>query len=122
MARAERQKAAASRTEASWEESARLLKVIAHPIRLLIIEALAAKSQCVKDLNVLVPLDQPQLSQHMAALRKAGIVASHTDGSLRCYYILKPSLIAELIPLLARDHPVVRRDRDTVRREVRGES
>ena len=106
----------------SWEESARLLKILSHPVRLLILAALAEKSFCVKDLNALVPIPQPHLSQHMAALRKAGLVASHKDGPLRCYYVLRPSFVGEIIPLLRRQHPVKERDREAVQREARRDS
>ena len=65
------------KNEEDWGESARMLKVMAHPVRLLILDALASKSLCVMDLNTLIPIPQPHLSQHMAALRKAELVDSH---------------------------------------------
>ena len=105
----------------SWKESARLLRVMAHPVRLRILEALSKKSLCVKDLNCLVPLDQAHLSQHMAALRKAELVASHVDGPLRCYYVLRPTLVGRIIETLRLDHPAQPRDRLSVQREARGE-
>ena len=105
----------------SWEESARLLRVMAHPVRLRILEALSERSQCVKDLNSLVPLDQAHLSQHMAALRKAELVASHVDGPLRCYYVLRPTLVGRIVETLRQDHPSRPRDRLSVQREARGE-
>lgn len=105
--------------DGSWNEWARRLRVMAHPARLAILEALAERSQCVKDLNALVSVPQPHLSQHMAALRRAGLVASHSDGVLRCYYLLRPSLVRELIRLVHRKHPVRRRSRIDVQREAR---
>lgn len=111
----------ATRSEADWEESARLLRVMAHPIRLQILDALCEKSRCVKDLNALVHIPQPHLSQHMAALRKAEIVASHSDGSLRCYYILRPTLVDGLRALVRERHRIQRRDPAAVQREARGE-
>ncbi len=102
------------------QELARLLKVVAHPVRLQIIEELAQGSRCVKDLNALIPdLSQPHLSQHISALRKAGLVDCHSDGALRCYYVLRPTLVDRLVDLLYSDHPVQERDRATVRAEAR---
>ena len=102
-----------------WKDRAALLAVMAHPVRLSILEALCEKPRCVKDINTIVPLAQAQLSQHMAALRKADLVASHACGTLRCYYILRPTLVKKLIPLLRREHPVQQRDCAAIVRAAR---
>lgn len=103
-----------------WEVRAKMLKVMSHPVRLLILEELVRGSRCVKDLNALIPsLPQPHVSQHMSALRKAELVASHSDGPLRCYYLLRPVLVRDLVALMRSEHPVQRRPRDEVRREAR---
>jgi len=104
-----------------WKDRAALLAVMAHPGRLSILEALCERPRCVKDINAVVPLAQAQLSQHMAALRKADLVASHACGTLRCYYILRPTLVKKLITLLRREHPVQQRDcRAIIRAAKRG--
>jgi len=105
--------------QAPWKEPVKLLKVVAHPIRLIILEALLGGSKCVKDLNCLVPVPQPNVSQHMSALRKAKLVGNHADGTLRCYYILCPSLVAGLIQTLRAQHPICYRDREDVQREAK---
>ncbi|MBN1335462.1 MAG: winged helix-turn-helix transcriptional regulator [Deltaproteobacteria bacterium] len=106
-----------------WIAEALLLRAIAHPVRLQILEALSVRSHCVKDLNALIPaLPQPQLSQHMRALRRVGLVASHKDGPLRCYYILRPSLVPHLLDLLSTRHPEQPREKADVRREALGEA
>jgi ArsR family transcriptional regulator len=102
----------------SWREEARLLRAIAHPVRLTVLEVLCKGPQCVNDLNALVDISQPHLSQHMAALRKAGLVASHINGPLRCYYVLRPSLVRGLIRLLQQEHPVEEQDRASVIQQV----
>jgi ArsR family transcriptional regulator len=107
------------KTKQAWEERAELLRVIAHPVRLMILEALAGHSQCVKELNSLVPIVQPHLSQHMAALRRAELVDCHARGTLRCYYLLRPTLVRRMIRLLQEKHPPRRRGRDSVLREIR---
>lgn len=92
---------------------------MAHPLRLSILETLSDGSRCVKDLNALLPVPQPQLSRQMAVLRKAKLVACHSDGPLRCYYILRPELVRHLIAMLKKDHPPVYRSREAVRKEAR---
>jgi ArsR family transcriptional regulator len=105
-------------TKPAWTEQAQLLRVMAHPLRLMVLEALADRSQCVKELNSLVPIIQPQLSQHIAALRKAKLVDCHARGTLRCYYLLRPTLVRRMIRLLREKHPVRARSRDSILREI----
>ena len=62
-----------AQTNPPWDDRARLLRVMAHPVRLMILRALCERPQCVKDINSLVPIVQPHLSQHMAALRFTGL-------------------------------------------------
>ncbi len=102
-----------------WKDRAALLAVIAHPVRLKILEALCQRPRCVKDINSELPLGQAQVSQHMAALRKAELVASHPCGTYRCYYIVRPTLVKKLIPLLREDHPVKKSDCKQILREAK---
>ena len=106
-------------TDAPWDHQARWLRVMAHPVRLMILSALCERPQCVKDINSLVPIVQPHLSQHMAALRKAGLIDCHVCGSLRCYYVVRPTLIKKMLRVLREDHPVKPRSRDSVVRASR---
>ena len=102
-----------------WEDRAALVKAIAHPVRLQILEALSEGAKCVKDLNALVAIPQPHLSQHMAVLRKIRLVDSHSDGTLRCYYLLQPTLVRPLMRLLRKEHPVRFRKKEDVQKERR---
>jgi len=108
-----------SQAGVSWDDRARLLRVMAHPMRLMILNALCERPQCVKDINSLVPIMQPHLSQHMAALRKAGLIDCHVCGPLRCYYIVRPTLVKRMLRLLNEDHPPRLRSRDSVVRASR---
>ena len=101
-----------------WESKAQMLRLIAHPLRLTILEALCDGPLCVNDLNGLMSIPQPQVSQHIAALRKAGVVACHINGPLRCYYVTKPTLVKKLIQLLIAEHPTRERERAAVIRDA----
>jgi len=106
-------------TRAAWADRAALLRAMAHPVRLMILDALCKGPRCVNDINALLnDISQPNLSQHIAALRKADLIACHTNGPLRCYYILRPTLVRKLIPLLYQEHAVRERPRTTVVREA----
>ena len=93
-----------------WANEARLLAVLAHPMRLAILEILCRKPCCVKHINALLPLAQSHLSQHLRALREARLVASLACGPLRCYYVLQPTLAEGLIALFRQKHAIRRRD------------
>jgi ArsR family transcriptional regulator len=103
----------------AWGERAKCLRIMAHPVRLMILNALCERPQCVRDLNSLVPIVQAHLSQHMAALRKAGLVDCHVCGPLRCYYIIRPTFVKKLLQLLSEDHPTRLRSRDAIVRASR---
>lgn|GEM_PF-622035 len=102
----------------SWEQRARLLRTMAHPVRLMILESLCEGPRCVTDINGLIDIPQPHLSQHIAALREARLIERYVNGSLRCYYILKPTLVKQLIRLISGEHSEQERERATVIREA----
>jgi ArsR family transcriptional regulator len=76
-----------------YEYSANLLKALAHPVRLQILDALSADVQaCVCHLESLLQLRQPYISQQLAILREAGLVRDRREG-MNVYYSLPSSLI-----------------------------
>ncbi len=108
-----------NRRLAFWKERARLMRLISHPVRLLILETLSKGSRCVKDLNSMVSIEQPNFSQHIAVLRNAKLVGCQKSGALRCYYVLRPSLVRQLIQVLSEEHKVQVRSRNSVIREAK---
>ncbi len=68
-----------------YEARARVAKALAHPTRLLILDALNEKQMCVCDLTDLVGADQSTVSKHLAVLRNAGLVDDRKDGSMTFY-------------------------------------
>ena len=71
-----------------YEARAKVAKALAHPSRLLMLDALAEKEMCVCDLTDLVGADQSTVSKHLAVLKNAGIVADRKEGVM-IYYRLK---------------------------------
>jgi DNA-binding transcriptional ArsR family regulator len=76
----------------AFETEARLLALLAHPIRLQIVELLRHGEMCVCDMQAALNQRQAYVSQHLMALRGTGIVACRKDG-LRVYYRLSDSRI-----------------------------
>jgi ArsR family transcriptional regulator len=70
------------------EKRAQVLKAMAHPARLAMLDALADGEVCVCDLHALVGSDLSTVSKHLAVLREAGIVADRRQGP-QVYYSLR---------------------------------
>jgi DNA-binding transcriptional ArsR family regulator len=75
--------------KAMYEARARIIKALANPARLLIVDELNRRPRCVCDIRDLVGSDLSTVSKHLSVLRNAGIVADEKRGvqvfySLRC--------------------------------------
>lgn len=81
-----------------------ILKVCAHPVRTAILEELTKGVKCVSDFEELLEISQPNISQHLAALRHAGLIDFFIDGRLRCYFLKNP-MIPDLLGILKKDYP-----------------
>ncbi|MCC7293318.1 MAG: winged helix-turn-helix transcriptional regulator [Phycisphaerales bacterium] len=71
-----------------YDARARIAKALAHPSRLMILDALDRREICVCDLAQLVGADQSTVSKHLAILKQAGLVEDRKDGVM-VYYTLK---------------------------------
>jgi len=58
---------------------------MAHPSRLLILEALQEREWCVCELTELVGADQSTVSKHLAVLKHAGLVEDRKEGAMTYY-------------------------------------
>ena len=76
-----------------YEARARVAKALAHPSRLLMLDALQDGELCVCELTELVGSDQSTVSKHLAVLRQAGLVEDRKDG-LMAYYSLRAPCLA----------------------------
>ena len=73
-----------------------LFRALGHPARIRILELLSSREHTVQELQEALELDQPAVSQHLAALRARHLVTSRKDGTL-AYYALRSRLVAELL-------------------------
>jgi DNA-binding transcriptional ArsR family regulator len=70
----------------SQNELAILLKALAHPARIAIIEVLLKTENCIcGDIVNELPLAQPTVSQHLKELKNAGIIKGNIEGTSICY-------------------------------------
>ena len=77
-----------------------LLKALADPLRLQIIETLAEGERCVCDLTNDLDLAQSKLSFHLRVLKDAGLLSQRVSGRW-VYYRLQSGAIEELRTWLA---------------------
>lgn len=70
-----------------YEARARIAKALAHPSRLLMLDALADGEMCVCELTNLVGADQSTVSKHLAVLKQAGIVSDRKEGVMVFYRV-----------------------------------
>lgn len=79
-------------------------RALADPKRLCVLESLAAGERSVSELSSTVRCQVPNMSQHLAVLRSAGLVESRRDGSTIYYRLADPRVLEtyRLIQSLAR--------------------
>ncbi len=90
----------ATRTTEGYSELhldlARLSKALGHPARIAIIELLARRGGCqCGELVDELPIAQATVSQHLRALRDAGIIEGEIDGPRSCY-TLSPAVFSRM--------------------------
>jgi len=76
------------KTKAIYEIRARIIRAMAHPTRLYIVDMLANDKMCVRDLTEKIGDDISTVSKHLAVLKNAGIVRTEKNGT-QVFYILK---------------------------------
>lgn len=81
------------------KEAATLLKAIANPRRLMILCELQKGERSVGALEKIVGLRQSPLSQHLAKLRRDGLVATRRE-SQTIYYSLADPAVTKVIRVL----------------------
>ncbi len=77
-----------------YRRQARVLRALANPARLQMIDRLATGECTVGGLTALVGLDQSTVSKHLAVLRQHGIVDDRRDGNRVYYRLLTPCVLA----------------------------
>lgn len=79
------------------EKAATMLKVMAHPLRLAIIDLLGAHPKMnVTEIHETLQIEQAAASHHLNLLKSKGLLSSERDGK-NCVYYLKHDRILEII-------------------------
>ena len=85
-----------ARTEAFNPDDVQLAawaKALGHPARLAILRTLAERQTCLcGEVVEALPLAQATVSQHLKALKEAGLIRGEVDGPRSCYCLDAPAL------------------------------
>jgi DNA-binding transcriptional ArsR family regulator len=76
-----------------FKDTAELLKVVAHPFRLEILQKLENDILCVSDMEEFLGISQSNVSQHLSIMRRADLVDYYVDGRQRCYFLRDPRVL-----------------------------
>jgi ArsR family transcriptional regulator len=84
-----------AQTRARFAARAKIIKALAHPTRLFIVDQLAgAHEKCVCELTEMIGADMSTVSRHLAVLKGAGIIRDEKRGS-QVYYQLRVKCIMD---------------------------
>jgi len=73
------------RTKTLLEARAKIIKAMAHPSRLYMLQCLEKRPHCVCELTRLVGADKSTVSKHLTVLKNAGVVTCERRGVEVCY-------------------------------------
>jgi ArsR family transcriptional regulator len=82
-----------AKTQARFEARARIVKALAHPSRLFIVDVLSQREHCVCELTEMIGADMSTVSKHLSILEAAGIVASDKRGTQVFYRLKRPCVL-----------------------------
>ncbi|MCD4750724.1 MAG: metalloregulator ArsR/SmtB family transcription factor [Thermoanaerobaculales bacterium] len=80
-------------TKAHMEARAGVMKALAHPSRLFIVDELSHGERCVCELTEMVGADISTVSKHLSVLKRAGIVLDDKRGVQVFYRLRVPCIL-----------------------------
>jgi DNA-binding transcriptional ArsR family regulator len=81
------------RRKAAAEARAKIIKALAHPTRLFMVDELSRGERCVCDLTEMVGADVSTVSKHLSVLKGAGIVRDDKRGAQVFYRLRVPCIL-----------------------------
>jgi len=77
----------------AYERKAQIIKALAHPSRLMIVDALSEGEKCVNDLTEIVGSDMSTVSKHLTLMKSAGLVVDRKQGLQVIYRLRVPCIL-----------------------------
>ena len=85
----------------SYETHSDLLKTLAHPTRLAILDILREGEQCVCHMEATLNLRQAYISQQLMILKESGLIEARREGLNLYYRVIKPEIFNVLNTLIS---------------------
>lgn len=82
-----------AKTRALFEAQAAVIKAMAHPTRLFIVDQLSRGERCVCELTEMIEADISTVSKHLSVLKNAGIVRDEKRGTQVYYTLTMPCVM-----------------------------
>jgi len=79
--------------QAEYTAKARIIKALAHPTRLFIVEELSRGERCVCELTDMIGVEMPTVSRHLSQLKSVGILEDEKRGSQVFYRLGVPCVL-----------------------------
>lgn len=76
-----------------YENRAKIMRALGHPIRLFIVDELSRGDKCVCELTEMIGTDTSTVSKHLSILREAGLVDYEKQGTQMHYYLSAPCVL-----------------------------
>ncbi|MDY0152056.1 MAG: metalloregulator ArsR/SmtB family transcription factor [Candidatus Cloacimonas sp.] len=80
-------------SDSKYEQMAIIMKAMAHPTRLYIMDQLNENEYCVCELQEKIGADMSTVSKHLSVLKHAGIVGSRKVNNQVFYKLLCPCVL-----------------------------
>jgi ArsR family transcriptional regulator len=96
-----------------YEARAQIIKALAHPSRLLIIEELNQRERCVGELTEMIGADVSTVSKHLSILKNAGLISDDKRGNSIFYSLRVPCImqfmgcVEEVLSVNAKKHNAI---------------
>ncbi len=82
-----------SAAQLEYKAKAKIIKALAHPSRLFIVDELARGERCVAELTDMIGVEMPTVSRHLSQLKEAGIVEDEKRGPQVFYRLRVPCVL-----------------------------
>jgi DNA-binding transcriptional ArsR family regulator len=82
-----------AKTSLKYHRRSRVIKALAHPSRLYIVDRLAEREYCVNELTSLIGSEMSTVSKHLSVLKNAGVVKDQKRGASIYYSLRIPCIL-----------------------------
>jgi len=84
-----------------YEKQAEIVKALAHPVRIAVIDYLKDGEQCVCDIAESIGSERSNVSRHLSVMVNAGLLQCRKDG-LKMIYRLKTPCVVEFLQCITK--------------------